>query len=174
MNQKAKRTSRGRGNGRSRKVPARPVADPKVRAVLEKYPPERSNLIPLLQALQDQFGWLSESILAGLADYLKLPASVVYGVATFYAQFYFTPQGKHRIKVCQGTACHVRGSQAIMDHISSRLSIKPGGTTPDLKFSLERVACFGSCALAPVMVVDSKVHGRVSIKKAEKIVEDVK
>jgi len=173
MNQKAKRTSRGRGNGRSRKAPARPVTDPKVRAVMEKFPPERSNLIPLLQALQERFGWLPQDTLAAVADYLRLPASVVYGVATFYAQFYLTRQGKNRIKVCQGTACHVRGGKAIMDTVKKRLGIAPGQTTSDYKFSLERVACLGSCALAPVMVANGKVHGRSTIQKAEKILEDL-
>jgi NADH-quinone oxidoreductase subunit E len=173
MNEKAKQSSPGRRNGRSRKTQARPVKDPQVQAVLEKFPPERSNLIPLLQAVQEKLGWLSDNSLAAIAEYLHLSPSVVYGVATFYAQFYLTPQGKHRVKVCQGTACHVRGSQAIMDQIVTKLGIPPGGTTPDLKFSLERVACFGSCALAPVLVVDSKVHGRMTIKKAEKIVEGV-
>ncbi|OGP61292.1 MAG: NADH dehydrogenase [Deltaproteobacteria bacterium RBG_13_61_14] len=152
----------------------RPKVDPSLRALLEKYPAERSNLIPLLQVVQDQHGWLTEDSMAAIAEYLHVPSSIVYGVATFYAQFYMTPQGKHRVKVCQGTACHVRGSQAIMDQLSSKLGIPPGGTTSDLLFSLERVACFGSCALAPVMVLDGKVHGRVTIKKAEKIVEGVK
>jgi len=171
MNQKAKRTSRGRGNGRSRKFPGRPAVDPRVRAVLEKYPPERSNLIPLLQALQEKFGWLPEDTLATVAEYLRLPASVVYGVVTFYAQFYLTRQGKNRIKVCQGTACHVRGGKAIMDTVRKRLGINPGQTTPDYLYSLERVACLGSCALAPVMVVNNKIHGTMTTVKADQAVQ---
>ncbi len=171
MNEKAKQSSPGRRNGRSRKSPARPAVDPKLQAVLEKFSPERSNLIPLLQALQEKFGWLPEDTLAAVAEYLRLPASVVYGVATFYAQFYLTRQGKNRIKVCQGTACHVRGGKAIMDTVRQRLGIAPGQTTPDYLYSLERVACLGSCALAPVMVVNNKIHGTMTTVKADQVVQ---
>ena len=173
MNQKKNKSMPGSEGKRPPRGRKRPVGEPGLPAVLGKYPRERSNLIPLLQAVQDKYGWLSDGSMAAIAGYLHLPASLVYGVATFYAQFYFMPQGRHRVKVCQGTACHVRGSQAIMDQMVSKLGIQPGGTTPDLKFSLERVACFGSCALAPVLVVDNKVHGRMTIKKAEKTVEGV-
>jgi NADH-quinone oxidoreductase subunit E len=173
MSQKAKAESLVSKGRKARPGQMRPKVDPSLRALLEKYPAERSNLIPLLQVVQEKTGWLTNEAMAAIADYLRVPPSLIYGVATFYAQFYLTPQGKHRVKVCQGTACHVRGSQAIMDQLSSKLGIPPGGTTSDLLFSLERVACFGSCALAPVMVLDGKVHGRVTIKKAEKIVEGV-
>jgi NADH-quinone oxidoreductase E subunit len=171
MNEETKQSSPGGRIGRSRKVQTRPVTDPKVRAVMEKFPPERSNLIPLLQALQEKFGWLPQDTLAATADYLRLPASVVYGVATFYAQFYLTRQGKNRIKVCQGTACHVRGGKAIMDTVKKRLGIAPGQTTPDYLYSLERVACLGSCALAPVMVVNNKIHGTMTTVKADQAVQ---
>ena len=171
MNENAKQSSPGRRNGRSRKAPAHPAVDPKVRAEMVKFTPERSNLIPLLQALQEKFGWLPEDLLAAVADYLHVPASVVYGVATFYAQFYLTRQGKNRIKVCQGTACHVRGGKAIMDTVRKRLGLNPGQTTPDYLYSLERVACLGSCALAPVMVVNNKIHGAMTTVKAEQALQ---
>ena len=92
-------------------------------------------------------------------------------MATFYTQFRFRPPGRHHIKVCQGTACHVRGSGAILDRVVRKLGIAPGETTPDGAYSIERVACFGSCALAPVVVADEKVYGRMTSRKAEKLIE---
>ena len=100
---------------------------------------------------------------------MALSESEVYGVASFYAQFRFRRQGEHTIKICQGTACHVQGGRRILEAVERELGIKPGGTTDDYKFGLERVACFGSCALAPVMVVDKTVYGRVTTVKAKKI-----
>jgi NADH-quinone oxidoreductase subunit E len=105
------------------------------------------------------------------ANFLNIPQSSVYGVVTFYAQFYLTRQGKHRVKVCQGTACHVRGGKRIMHAVKKKLGVGPGQTTEDYKFSLEQVACFGSCALAPVMVLNGKVHGKMTPQKAEKLLE---
>jgi NADH-quinone oxidoreductase subunit E len=107
------------------------------------------------------------------ARFLNVPNSDVWGVATFYAQFHLHPQGRHQIKVCEGTACHVRGGQAIVEALEEELGIRPGETTEDLEFSLERVACFGSCALAPVLVVDGKVHGRMTPGKAINLLEDM-
>ena len=133
-----------------------------------------SNLIGLLQQVQDRFGYLPEAALAGISRRARIPLSRIYGVVTFYAQFYLSPQGKHKIKVCQGTACHVRGGRSIMDAVRRKLSIEPGGTTEDLMFSLERVACFGSCALAPVVVVDGKAYGRMTPEKASKLLETLK
>ena len=145
----------------------------KVAQVLEKHPRDRSSLIPLLQDVQDELGYLPPEAMEEVARHLNLPESAVYGVVTFYAQFYLTPQGRHRVKVCLGTACHVRGGRRIMDAVRRRLGIEPGETTPDYEFSLERVACFGSCALAPVMVVDGKVHGRCTPEKAKKVLSRI-
>jgi NADH-quinone oxidoreductase subunit E len=108
-----------------------------------------------------------------IARFLNIGESAVYGVVTFYAQFYLTPQGRHKIKVCQGTACHVRGSDKIIAALEEKLGIRTGETTPDRKFSLERVACFGSCALAPVLVIDEKVYGNVTPEQALQTVEDI-
>jgi len=141
--------------------------------ILSRYHGEQSELIPILQAVQEEFGYIPPEAMSRAAGFLGIPESSVYGVVTFYAQFYLTRQGKHRIKVCQGTACHVRGGKKIMDLMQQKLGISPGGTTPDYEFSLESVACFGSCALAPVVVVDGKVHGRLTPKKAEKILEEL-
>jgi len=143
-------------------------------SLLAGYDRARQNLIPVLQEVQELLGYLSEEALYKISQHLGLSANDVYGVATFYAQFRFNPPGKHHIKVCQGTACHVRGSGLIQESITRKLGITAGQTTEDLKFSLERVACFGSCALAPVVVVDNKVSGRMTPKKTEKIIEGIK
>jgi NADH-quinone oxidoreductase E subunit len=145
---------------------------PDLAAIFSRYDRERSNLIPLLQDVQEAEGFLSEAALDRISEHLGLSANDVYGVATFYAQFRFHAPGRHRIKVCQGTACHVRGGNLILEAVVRKLGIEPGQTTPDQEYSLERVACFGSCALAPVVVVDDKVHGRQTPKKAEKLIEE--
>ena len=138
-----------------------------------RYAGKRGDLIPVLQDVQAAFGYIPPEVMTEIAKFLRIPESTVYGVATFYAQFYLTRQGKHRIKVCQGTACHVRGGRRVMEVVRRRLGIKPGETTEDYQFSLERVACFGSCALAPVMVVDGKVYGRVTQQKAVRLLENL-
>jgi NADH-quinone oxidoreductase subunit E len=147
---------------------------PQLGLICARYHGRRNELIPILQDVQKVLGYVPREAMREIARFLNLPESTVYGVVTFYAQFYLTRQGKHRIKVCRGTACHVRGSARIMEVVKKKLGIKPGETTPDYRFSLERVACFGSCALAPVMVVDGKVHGRMTPQKAEKILDQMR
>jgi NADH-quinone oxidoreductase subunit E len=137
--------------------------------VLNPYKGERGTLIPVLQKVQERFGYLSQEVVSQIAKFLKISESEIFGVASFYAQFRFTRPGKHSVKVCLGTACHVRGGVRIMDTMQRELEIEPGGTTEDYKFSLERVACFGSCALAPVVVIDDKVYGRMTTTKAKEI-----
>ena len=141
--------------------------------VLSRYSGAPGELIPILQDVQAAFGYIPREAMTATAGFLRIPESRVYGVVTFYAQFYLTRQGKHKIKVCQGTACHVRGGARVMGAIKKKLGIQPGQTTDDYMFSLERVACFGSCALAPVMVVDAKVYGRMTPQKAEKLLENL-
>ncbi len=145
-----------------------------VESVLSAFERSRENLIPILQGVQRKEGFISEDALIRISEYLELSPNDVYGVATFYAQFRFLPPGKCQIKVCQGTACHVRGGKNILDAVVKKLGIKPGETTEDLEYSLERVACFGSCALAPVVVIDDKVYGRMSPKKTEELIKDRK
>ncbi|MFC1998726.1 NADH-quinone oxidoreductase subunit NuoE [Chloroflexota bacterium] len=137
--------------------------------ILGGYAVERSNIIPILQAVQAEFGYLSQECIVAIARYLRLSESVVYGVSTFYAQFKFAPVGEKLIRVCRGTACHVRGVSRVLDEASKLLGIGPGETTSDLKYSLESIACFGSCALAPVMVVNESVYGKVTPDKVKKI-----
>lgn len=139
--------------------------------VFQSYAGERSEMIPILQDVQAAFGYVPREAMTETAKFLNVPAAVVYGVVTFYAQFHLTRQGKHKIHICQGTACHVRGGKRIMEAVTKRLGIRTGETTEDYRFSLERVACFGSCALAPVVVVDGEVHGRMTPQKAVALLE---
>jgi NADH:ubiquinone oxidoreductase subunit E len=137
--------------------------------VFERHGTDRSELIPIIQDAQDAIGWLPEDVLRDVAGHLNVPEAEVYGVATFYAQFYLEPQGKHRIRVCRGTACHVRGSGQIRQLIESKLGVEEGETTDDLLFTLETVACVGCCALSPVMMVDDTYYGRMTPEKADTV-----
>ena len=138
-------------------------------AILAEYDGERGDLIPILQEAQERFGYLPGGVMQVIAKFLRLPESDVFGVATFYAQFKLTPVGRKIVKVCRGTACHVRGGARILDEVERHLGIKPGETTDDLEYSLETIACFGSCALAPVVVVDKTVYGRMTTKRVAEI-----
>jgi NADH-quinone oxidoreductase subunit E len=142
--------------------------------ILSRYRGESGSLIPMLQEAQEKFGYVPEEAMRRFAKFLKLPESTVYGVSTFYAQFKLTPTGRRLVKVCRGTACHVRGGAHILREVGKRLGIKPGETTGDLEYSLETIACFGSCALAPVMVVDKDVYGRMTTTKVGRILAEAK
>ena len=142
--------------------------------ILSRYTKDKSQLIPILQEAQESFGYLPEEVMLGIARFLRLASSVVYGVVTFYAQFKLNPTGKIIVKVCRGTACHVRGGAAILSEVEKKLGIKPGETTEDLEYTLETIACFGSCALAPVMVIGDTVYGRMTTKNAAEILSDSK
>ena len=142
--------------------------------ILSNYTGDSSDLIPILQATQERFGYLPEEIMVGIAQFLKLPPSAVYGVSTFYAQFKLNPTGKRTVKVCRGTACHVRGADRVLQEIEKKLNIKPGETTEDLEYSLETVACIGACALAPTIVINEDVHGKMTTKKVQGIFSEPK
>ena len=137
--------------------------------VLASYGREKSNLIPILQQVQEKLGYLPEEAMKHIAKYVRAPECVVYGVATFYAQFQLVPRGRNIVRVCRGTGCYVKGAPRIIDELEKLLGIKEGETTPDMEYTLETVACFGSCALAPVMVVNDQVYGRVTAEKAREI-----
>jgi len=141
--------------------------------LLSPYSGERGDLIPILQEVQEKFGYLPREVMQKIAKFLSLPESTVYGVSTFYAQFKFVPTGKRIVKVCRGTACHVRGAGRILGAIERQLGIKPGETTDDLEYTLETIACFGSCALAPVIVIDKNVYGRMTTTKVGQILADI-
>ncbi len=137
--------------------------------VLAPYRGQRGALIPVLQKVQEELGYLPEEAVSEIALFLGISESEVYGVASFYAQFRFERQGEHTVKCCQGTACHVRGGRRILEKVEQELGIQSGKTTEDYKFSLEIVTCFGACALAPVMVVDKTVNGRMTTVKAKQV-----
>lgn len=143
-----------------------------IEAVLKKHPDaKRDSLIPILQEVQGAEGYLSRESVLQVAQHLKLPASKIYGVATFYNQFRFQPKGRYHIQVCRGTACHVKGSAKLLAAIMRHLKIEPGKTTRDKLFSLETVACMGACALSPVMCINDDFHTKVSSTKAIKLLE---
>jgi NADH-quinone oxidoreductase subunit E len=133
--------------------------------IFAEFKGERGALIPILQKVQEKFGYLPEEAISEIAKFSGISESEVFGVASFYAQFYFTRRGRYTVKVCLGTACHVRGGERIMAEVRRELGVEPGNTTDDYKFSLERVACFGCCALAPVMTVDKTVHTKMTRSK---------
>ncbi len=131
---------------------------------------DRSKLIPILQLVQQKLAYLPGEAIHLVADHLDISSSEVYGVATFYNQFRFNPPGKNPVKVCLGTACHVKGGDIILENFERKLEIKEGQTTPDREFSVDRVACVGCCALAPVAVVGETVHGHMQPSKVEGLV----
>ena len=140
-----------------------------ITAVLPQFKKNRANLIPILQSIQENHSYLATVAIEMVADHLSISPSEVYGVATFYNQFRFHPPGRHQIKVCLGTACHVAGGDIILENFERKLGIKDGQTTPDREYSVERVACVGCCALAPVAVVDDAVEGHVQPSRVEGI-----
>jgi NADH-quinone oxidoreductase subunit E len=141
----------------------------KLDEILSHYSGKREELIPILQETQEQFSYIPIEAMREIAKFLRIPESAVFGVSTFYAQFKFVPTGRRKVKICRGTACHVRGAPRILEEVEKILGIKPGETTDDLEYSLETIACFGSCALAPVMVVDNNVYGRMTPRKVAEI-----
>ena len=141
-----------------------------IQSGLAQYGKERSRLIPILQMVQEKMAYLPPASVEMVAHHLEIPISDVYGVATFYNQFRFHPPGKNPVKVCLGTACHVRGGDIILENFERKLDIKEGQTTPDREFSVERVACVGCCALAPVTIVGEIVHGHMAPSKVEGLV----
>ena len=135
--------------------------------MLQGFGRERGNLIPVLQMIQARHSYLSEGAVKLVSDYLDMSPTEVYGVATFYNQFRYNPPGKHQIRVCLGTACHVKGGDIILESFERKLGIRYGETTQDREFSIERVACLGCCSLAPVTVVDDKTQGGMTPSRVE-------
>lgn len=142
-----------------------------LKTVLAGFKGDKDELIPVMEAAQETFGYLSDEVMLAISRFLKVPESQVYGVATFYALFRLKPSGKKTVRVCRGTACHVRGGARILQAVEKQLGIKPGQTTADMEYTLETVSCFGSCALAPVMVVDKNVYGRMSAARVTQILK---
>jgi NADH:ubiquinone oxidoreductase subunit E len=130
-------------------------------------------MIPVLQRAQDEYGYLPREVLHAVAEKLRVPVAQVYGVATFYAQFYLTRRGKNVIRFCDGTACHVRGAPKNIKVMAEKFELEPGATTPDYKFTMEVVYCLGGCALAPVAVLNGQVIGRTNPDKVNEIIASV-
>ncbi len=142
--------------------------------LLEKYKNRKGNLIPLLQGTQDIYGYLPMSAFTRIHEATGLELNEMYGVATFYAQFRLAPAGKHIVKMCHGTACHVQSVTAITDEILDTLDIKDGETTKDGIFTVETVACLGCCSLAPVMMIGEETYGKLTPKQAVKIIREIR
>lgn len=136
--------------------------------------PEPRYLIPALQYVQSEEGYLPPEAMAAVAAHLGVSESKVFGVASFYSLFHFEPRGRNTVTVCRGTACHVRGSGVLLRELEKNLEIEDGGTTRDMLFSLQTVACFGSCALAPVVVMNDRVSGRQTTQSVKKLVDDIR
>lgn len=134
--------------------------------IFSTYEGQQREVIPLLQAIQREIGYLPEEALRAVARFTRTPESHVYGVATFYAQFHLVPRGRRLVQVCQGTACHVRGGRRVLEALERELDLRPGETREDLEFTLEVVRCIGCCSLAPVMALNGKAYGRLSSTQA--------
>jgi NADH:ubiquinone oxidoreductase subunit E len=143
----------------------------RVEAIISKYDGRRDSLISMLQDIQSEYHYLSENAMRQVAKRLRLPPIQVYGVATFFKAFSLKPRGEHLVTVCLGTACHVRGASAVLDEIKRQLSIEPGQTTEDMRFTLETVNCLGACALGPVVIIDGEYRGQMNPTKARKLLE---
>ena len=144
----------------------------KLTGIFSRFNGKKEELIPILQETQAQFRFLPEEAMYEISRFLRIPESTIYGVSTFYSQFKLKPLGRKIVKICRGTACHVRGGGKILDEVEKRLGIQAGETTEDLEWSLETIACFGSCALAPVMVIDDVVYGRMTTSRVKDILAD--
>ena len=133
--------------------------------ILSSYKGKTAELIPLLQRVQQEFGYLPEEAMRKLAKFTRVPESRVYAVASFYAQFRFTPKGRNTVMVCRGTACHVLGAERILEETKKQLGVEEGETTEDMEYTLETVACIGCCALAPCIMVNDKVEAKLTPSK---------
>ena len=141
----------------------------KLEKIFARYKGKNEELIPILQEVQEEFRYVPADAMMKVARFLRIPESTVFGVSTFYAQFKLTPLGKKVVKICRGTACHVRGGKKILEETEKQLCVKAGETTEDMEWTLETIACFGACALAPVMVIDKDVHGRMATNKVKDV-----
>jgi NADH-quinone oxidoreductase subunit E len=139
--------------------------------IIDRHGRDQSALIPILQDVQDEYNWIREDHLRHVAGELHVPLTQVFGVASFYRALSLEPRGKSILKVCMGTACHVRGAQLICDELGRQLGVEPGGTTDDLSHTLEVVNCVGACGMAPVVVVDNKYHPAVKPHRAKKLID---
>ena len=150
------------------------IPEEQIRHILARYRGERVELITILQEIQGRLGYLPKEAMLQVAGFTQIPASTIYGVATFYNQFRFTPIGRHPIRVCLGTACHMRGGKLVLEAMERELEIKVGDLTTDGEFSLDRVACVGCCVMAPVTVIGEDIHPRMTPLKVEEVLIEFK
>jgi len=146
----------------------------KLETIFSRHRAEQQELIPILQETQEQFRYLPAAAMQEIARFLHIPESSVYGVSTFYAQFKLTPLGKRVIRICRGTACHVRGSSKVLAEMEKQLGIKAGETTEDMEYTLETVACIGACALAPTMTIENETYRKMTPKKVAEVIGDTR
>jgi len=139
--------------------------------IFSEFNGKQGDLIPLLQEIQERFGYISEESIKNISRFLKISENQIFGVASFYSQFRFVAPGRNTIKVCLGTACHVRGGQILSEEVERELGISPGQTTEDKRFDLQRVACLGCCALAPVVQINNDIYSRMSVVRLKKILD---
>ena len=150
------------------------VKDEKLEKLLKKYTTDKSNLIQILNEVQEAYGYIPESCQKGISEYLELPMAEIYGVITFYSRFTLKPKGKYNVAVCLGTACFVKGSEKLLDRVKEKLGIDVGETTADGKFSIEATRCIGACGLAPVFTVNEEVHGKATVATVDEVIEKYK
>lgn len=152
----------GSGPGGANVLQEEPPEEAALDPIIEEYRGQKGAVMPVLQRAQDLYGYLPRPVLAAISRKMRIPLQQLYGVATFYAQFRLTPRGRHLVRICDGTACHVRGAAKNVEAVEKALGVHAGETTGDMKYSLEIVYCLGSCGLAPVALVDDKVYGRLT------------
>lgn len=148
--------------------------DEEMNSILEKYSKDKSNLIQILNEVQENYGYIPKYSQISISEYLDIPLAEIYGVITFYARFKLKPKGKYNIAVCLGTACFVKGSEKVLDKAKEILKIDVGETTEDGKFSLEATRCIGACGLAPVFTVNEEVYGKATPELMEKVIAEYK
>ena len=144
------------------------------RIINDEYQGNRENMIMMMQTIQRHYHFLPEAALRYLAQAIGVPLTRIYEVATFYASFSLIPKGKHIIQVCTGTACHLKGSHGMVQHLCQKLNVDPGTTTPDMEYTLETVNCVGACAVAPVVVMDEKYHPKADIGLVNQMLDRIK
>ena len=144
-----------------------------MKEILEVYKVDKENLIPILNDVQEKYGYIPKLAQLEISNYLRLPMAEIFGVITFYSRFTLEPKGKYNISVCLGTACFVKGSQAILDRLKDRLKIEEGKTTEDSKFSIDTTRCVGACGLAPVFTVNNEVYGHATVKKLDEVINEL-
>lgn len=144
-----------------------------VKEIMSKYKVEKDNLIPILNEVQEKYGYIPKIAQLEISKYLNMPMAEIYGVVTFYSRFTLEPKGKYNISVCLGTACFVKGSQKILDRLKDRLNIEEGKTTEDGKFSIDTTRCVGACGIAPVFTVNDEVYGHATVKKLDEVLNEL-